>query len=142
MQLKHPHLVFLTAVLATISGCATQPAGPTKGYIGPERPLNEVAIIKASTEAADFRASLLNYGEGESKFSATKISSNNHELRLLPGEYTIQVYCSGTRTYAMPFVQVTARAGAVYEISCSRTVIPGNSVRAGVSAIYESQPQQ
>ena len=122
--------------LTALFGCSPAPIVPTKAYVGAERSLDEIGIVRVSAEASEFVVLLVEYGEGESKFATTK--ANSRELRLLPGRYTIKVNCSSGSSYAMPYLYINVHAGSVYEVGCTRTGLDGRTVRAGVLAVKES----
>jgi hypothetical protein len=110
------------AVLLCIvaSACATAPeeAHPYKLYAGPERPLEELAVVQlGNADAAEFNGRLVTRGDWS-------------EVHLLPGEHVIRwqtefgvsvmIEPTGFATYG---TEMTAQleAGRVYRLRADRT---------------------
>lgn len=109
---------------------------PHKGYIGPERPLGEVAVVKFMNGGdRPLQGQLLAYGEGDTKFALSDVHPGASELRLPPGVHTVQVRCHNAGGEARPYLKLDLLAGSTYELGCSITGVDSSKARVGVLAV-------
>jgi hypothetical protein len=130
------YILVILPVTVALGACATSET-PMKAYIGSERPVSEIAILKAGKDPREFRTAFIEYGEGRIQVG-TQTTGAVSEIRLLPGEYTVRLLCSGPTSSGRPYLFIRVSAGKTYEISCSRTGGDERQVRGGVTAISDT----
>lgn len=128
----------LLAALILASGCAA-PQKQTKAYLGEPLPLSDLAVVRASSEPAEFRASFTEFGEDVARVAYTKLQGSPSAIQLRPGTYSIVVYCQATGYHAFPTLRVSVSAGSTYEVACNRQGANERMVRAGVTKIYPTE---
>jgi hypothetical protein len=131
--------IVLVSTTAGLAACASKlPESPYKAYLGSDRPLAELAIVRASGTPREFVASVVAYGVGTPLVGGTSTGGRVKELRVLPGEYTFELLCTGNRSSGRPRLVLKVSAGKTYEVGCARTGANDDRVRGAVLSIEDS----
>jgi hypothetical protein len=121
-------LAVLLTLLA-LGGCEF--AIPLQQYEGPERPLSEISVIKSyigNPFADEYHATLMSFittdagGQRRHK-SLGMLGFTDHpkEIRVLPGEVTVELYCFNSPVYAYhPIITLPLQAGHTYLLKCHK----------------------
>lgn len=115
--------ILVSAIAISSAGCASNIATT---YSGESRAKNEIAVlIGGKTESAgqNYWASFAGYtelkeGSKPTHKSVTALFSYPKELHMLPGEYSVMLFCSTPRGYANPSISIRVAATEKYQVGC------------------------
>lgn len=125
------------AIVATSALGACGFMTPAKQYAGDIRPESGVAVVKGYLGVPfsdDYHATVMGYTKKESgesgeqkKFGLPGFTDYPGEIHVLPGDYSVQVYCFRGFSSFRPSTAMSLQAGKTYLLQCN--------VREGQAAI-------
>ena len=113
--------VSVSMLLGCASTSTAERSAETEIFIGSSLPDTQIAIIKQTSMPLEFIAQFQEYAYVPS-YGAPKKRFKEHgyvkELRMLPGHYLISLKCESAKAFALPDLDIIAKAGMTYEVGC------------------------